>query len=184
MRLVLLDLEFENQSTRERDIIQIGAVEVDLVTGEILPFFNEFVALPQGEVLSTFISRLTGISKDEVASARSAEEVFRDFWKAFRRADVDGNLSAWGDDAEWIRQESRRHGVRIPTKVTDIDIKKMFQFFRLQRGLGTREKTGLINTLEAFDLGFEGRHHNAYDDAYNTARLLLQALRSPDPQDP
>ena len=181
MKLVILDLEFENQGGR--DIIQVGAVEVDLLRSIVSPFFNEYVALPEGVQLSDYISNLCGIYQEDLDQARPPEEVFKSFWKKFARASVKYRLAGWGDDAEWIRQESERYGVRVPKRLDEYDLKQTFQFFRFQRGLSSRHKTGLLSTIQAFGLEFEGRPHDGYDDAYNTGRVLVEALKSPSPQD-
>lgn len=176
MKIIILDLEFENLN--QLDIIQVGAVKVDLLRRTIEPFFDEFVALPEGVDLSSYITRLTGITKQDVGQARGCAEVLRDFWDAFADAEVRHRLAGWGDDAEWLVQESVRHGVKVP-QVSCLDLKQMFEFFRFQNGLSNRKKTGLMGTLKAFGLKFEGKHHNGYDDAYNTARLLLEAVKNP-----
>jgi len=180
MRLVVLDLEFENQT--QMDIIQVGAVKVDLLRRTIEPFFNEFVALPEGVPLSPYISDLTGIAPEDLSTAREASEVFKAFWKRFSEAGVAYRLGGWGDDTDWLIRESERYGVKVP-HVKALDLKSTFDFFRFQNGLSTRKRTGLRGTLDAFGLEFEGRHHNGYDDAYNTARLLLEAVKNPESPD-
>lgn len=181
MRLIILDLEFENQT--QLDLIQVGAVKVDLLRRTIEPFFSEFIALPDGVELSPYIENLTGITPQQVGQARGGKKVLRQFWDLFANASVSGRLAGWGDDAEWLIQESQRYNVPVPRNVQCMDLKQMFQFFRFQNGISTRKKTGLMGTLDAFGLEFEGRHHNGYDDAYNTARLLMEAVRNPENPD-
>lgn len=181
MNLIVMDLEFEPHV--QRDIIQVGAVKVDLLRRTIVPFFDEYVKLPEGIELTDYISDLTGITLKDLEEAGGAKEVLKRFWKAFSKAGVAGRLAGWGDDSEWLLQESERYNVKIPKNVQCLDLKQMFQFFRFQRGISTRTRTGLMGTLDVFGLEFEGRHHNGYDDALNTARLLMEAVRNPESPD-
>lgn len=182
MNLVIIDMEFENQT--QRDIIQVGAVKVDLQTGQIHPFFDEFIRLPPGVCLTHYIRKLTGINPADLEHAQEAKQVFTAFWSKFKKASVGYRLAGWGDDAPWIIQQSRRHNVPNIPKVVQYDIKQLFQFLRLQNGFSATNKTGLRNTMDLFEVPFVGRHHNAYDDAFNTARLLIKGLNSRDLLDP
>lgn len=182
MHLIVVDMEFENQSGSQ-EIIQIGAVHVDLQKGEVYPFFNEYVALPEGMPLSDYITDLTGITEEDLADARSLPEVLEDFWTAFDKAHAGYRLAGWGDDAVWMIEASDRCAVKVPHKTKTVDLKQTFEFFRAQRGLSNKKLTGLAGTIRAFGLTFKGRHHDAYDDALNTGLLLVEAIKNPDPRD-
>lgn len=178
MKIIIVDLEFENQA-KCFEVIQIGAVVVDLVRSTITPMMDELIQLPEGVVLSPYISNLTGIQAEDLDKARTFKEVFRDFWGKVEQAECKKRIGGWGADVDVLIDQSVRYGVKAPQRLDSYDVKQAFNFFRTQVGLSVRHKTGLQSTLKSFGLTFKGSPHNAYDDAYNTARLLLKAVKYP-----
>jgi inhibitor of KinA sporulation pathway (predicted exonuclease) len=182
VKIIILDLEFENQ--RGFEIIQVGAVKVDLHRRTLEPFFDELVKLPEGMPLSSFISNLTKIKAKDLNKARTFKEVMTDFWAKVEEAHCGQKVGGWGNDVQIIKEQSARYGVSVPKKLDAYDIKHLFNFFRAQSKISNRHKTGLQSTLQAFGLDFEGQPHNAYDDAFMTAKLLMEAINNPGPKDP
>jgi len=168
MRLVVIDLEMNQPSGK---IIQIGAVVVNIRSGKIE---NGYVVLVDpGELISDEIANLTGITNERIQNGGVMPDVaFAAFWKWFEEKKVGGNIAAWGSDVWVLKEASKAAGVKYPAKLHNMDIKAVSQVFRSALPNGTKNRGGLKNTLHAFDLPFEGREHDAFDDARNTALLL------------
>jgi inhibitor of KinA sporulation pathway (predicted exonuclease) len=168
VRIVIIDLEL-NQPSRE--IIQIGAASVDLVSRKICRVFDE-VANP-GEPPSAFIADLTGISAEDVNGARPLRDVLHSFWKAFQSSNTSSRIGAWGSDVDWLVEASRKLGVSVPSGLHVWDVKTIVKFFRAAQGQSIRRGVGLAKVAENLSIPFEGRHHNAYSDADMAAKILL-----------
>lgn len=179
MRIIVTDLEL-NSPEMGYEIIQIGAVTVDLSqgtligrvddTGEIFKnhTFNEF--LKPSQPVDPRISELCCIKHlDLLEIGKPQAETLDNFWKFVGNKPV----VAWGYDVKKLLAESHIHGCKeIPKRVQEIDLKALSILFR-QALPNTKRKGGLKNTMDAFGLEFIGQQHDAYWDAYNTAQLML-----------
>lgn len=167
MRFVVTDLEFNQPS---RSIIQIGAVVLDLQTGEIEPLFDEIV--DPDEKIDPFIDDLTGISDADCQEAEPLEQVLSRFWHEVCHSHTGKKMAAWGDDVEILVDVSDDFRENTP-KVDAFDFKQYVKLFRFMGGKSSRSGCGLANVVESLDLEFEGQQHDAYDDAYMTAKVML-----------
>jgi len=155
-----------------RNIIQVGAVTVDLVRRRIEPLFDELV---KGvEPLDSYVSQLTGIEAEALGEARPATEVLDAFWDAVRAVGEPVRLGAWGLDCKKVYKDSLKAGVTVPDPVRMYDLKEVCSPLRI----GKKGSVGcsLSKMLDAYGLPFEGHHHNAYADAHMTAKLVLALL--------
>lgn len=169
MRFIVLDLELNQPS---RSIIQIGAVTLDLKEESIEHFFDEIT--DPDEKLDTFISELTGITERQIKNAKPLRDILIQFWRKFKKARTAKRIAAWGDDVKWILEASRSLGVTPPSNLQIYDFKQFAKFFRASKGESVRSGVGLMNVLNTLDIPFEGKHHNAFDDAKMTAKLVLR----------
>lgn len=160
--LLALDLEMNQPSGR---IIQIGAVVGDRLTGKVVSHFA--VLTHPGEPLEQRIAKLCGIRPQELETAGSLEEGFAAFERWLQPFDEQRTLNplTWGggDTLELCRQlgHGQRHFGR-----RWLDVKTVFTAYQMARGeVGFG---GLARALTKVGLRFEGRKHNAADDAKNT----------------
>lgn len=167
MRVVILDLELTQPS---RKIIQIGAVVVNLKTRKIENQFNK-IANP-GELPCSHIEQLTGITSQMVIQAESFESVVAQFWGWVAEQRCSFQLGAWGSDVWKLYQDSCQVSVFPPSVPKNLDIKELAKLFRIPLASG-KKSGGLLNTMTVFGLKFQGRQHDALDDAINTAWLLV-----------
>jgi len=166
MQVVFLDLEMNQADNLEERIIEIGAVNVNLRTGEQKSFFNE-LCNPE-EKLVPFITKLTGIAQFQVDAAHNRSDVFARFWAWHQECGVRGVVYSWGDDGGLLARQSVLLGVEVP-KVNLVDFS---QFFRWLRGASQRPLGGgLKDSLKEVGMTFQGTQHRALTDAENTARL-------------
>jgi len=171
MKLIVLDLEMNQPSQK---IIQIGAVELQLSSGKIVPFFSEIVN--PGEVPNGFISQLTGISTDDVENARPITQVLIEFWEKIAQIPQPYRLGAWGSDCRKIYRDSKSLNIDVPEFLSAYDLRSLCGIHDLIEGCPTKG-LGLAKTANRLGLTFEGHHHNAFDDAWVTAKIVKACLR-------
>lgn len=169
MLLVVLDLEMVQPST---NIIQIGAVLLDTVSGEIQPFWDSVVN--PGELPDQYITNLTGITPKDVSTAPLLQKNLKAFWKKCSRLKGHKNIAAWGDDAWKIWSDSVNVGLEVPA-IVPFDLYKWLLL--TTSGIPDIQALGLQRALRFFDIPFQGSPHNAYDDAYMTAILFRHVLQ-------
>jgi inhibitor of KinA sporulation pathway (predicted exonuclease) len=171
---IIFDLEATcwEKGTRLEDmeIIEIGAVRLDVDSGEIVGEFSCFVQPVERPELSDFCTQLTGIQQDDVADAK----LFADALEAF--ADWIGSdviaVCSWGAyDIRQLRVECRRHGAELAV-VFGNHVNLKGRFAELQGG----HRFGVKRALRKMGLRFEGSHHRALDDARNIAKLARLIL--------
>ncbi len=162
MKLTIVDLEFNQPS---KALIQIGAVSLHLKTGEILSEFDTFVN-PR-ETIDSYIQDLCHISQAQVDSAPDLRTALGKFWGW-----VDGKaIGAWGGDVAHLTSLSRDLGIDYP-HIRVYDLLGMGAILR--SAIPGASSGGLLKTMHAFGMKFEGQQHNALVDARNTARLTYK----------
>lgn len=142
------------------EIIQIGAVKVE--TGER---FKATCSLQQYKVLSPRISKLTGITKQDVKNGERFQDAmarFRDF------CGEDPILLTWGfNDIPILRQNMAFYG--LDTAITDKSYNLQIMFNQ-QFDPGTMVR-GLSYAVDFFHLTVEDSYHDGLNDAAYTAEV-------------
>ncbi len=165
--IVSLDLEYNQPSQR---IIQIGAVIGNLMTGEVVDRFSGFIN--PGEALNPEIEKLCGISLHDVDSAPDILEGYQ-LLVAWLKPYADQrslNPLTWGaGDSQDLREAVRIDGkdrLAWPFGLRWIDVKTVFTSWRAAHN--RQWVGGLGRSMTELGLTFQGRRHNALDDAENT----------------
>lgn len=176
--LILIDFETTCEAngrlTRdEMEIIEIGAIKIDKVTGEIFDEFSSFVRPANNPRLSTFCSALTGIRQTDIDSADSFEEVLAN-WKDWLGHPF-WTYASWGEFDRTILERCLLEMGEELIFANHINLKA-----RATSSFGLK-KSGLSETLRYLGLGFEGRHHRALDDVLNIAKILPHLSIDDDP---
>ena len=149
--------------------IQIGAA-VFTVNGVLLEQFETYVN--PGEPIAPFITKLTGITDQNVQGAPSIKEAYEMLEYIHAKHKCFKNPIVWGsgvrNDSQIIHQESGVErdnfmGYRV------IDAKSIFQSTQMIQGKLVRG--GLEKTCKHLGIGFEGKAHTALADAMNTFRV-------------
>lgn len=169
MRMIIMDLEMNQPSGT---IIQIGACVIDTQKKGVDSKFDS-VCNP-GELPSEFITGLTGITRSDVQNAPPIHDVLTSFWDWAREVKAGKRMGAWGKDIPILQRASALYKIRYVWP-KQYDIK---QYVNLHIHFHKREKLGmgLEKCLELYGIEFEGKQHNAYCDAYNTALLLNKVI--------
>lgn len=179
--IVSLDLEMNQPSGR---IIQIGAVIGNVQTGEIISHFDAKVN-PR-EALDERIAKLTGISAAELDAAAplsAAGEALEAWLTPFAEERTLNPLTWGGGDTETLREQLACTDERWMFGRRWIDVKTLYVAWRMAQDKGI--SGGLAKAMTKLKLAFQGRKHNARDDALNTFRIyraLLAEFRTQAPE--
>ncbi len=174
MNYVVIDLEMCNSSINGRnfyEIIQIGAVILNSKY-KIIDQFNTLVKPRYGKV-NTFIKKLTGISNGKLHNAPEFETAINDFLMWIPENE-EVRCVSWSDsDMIQIRKEmalKNYYSQRMKELFnTWIDCQILFG-----EKLEMKNRTKLEDALMIFDISPEGRLHDGFYDAYNTALLYAK----------
>ncbi len=176
---VSLDLEMNQPSGR---IIQVGAVLGRLDDGARLSRFSAYVN--PGEPLAEDISTLCGITPATLEMAGTLEEAFellKRWMHPFAEQRQLNPLTWGGGDADLLREQLNLQDARWPFGRRWVDVKTVFAAW--QHANGQEANGGLGTSMKRVGLVFEGRKHDAADDAWNTFRMYHRLLRLMRPTD-
>lgn len=180
MRYVVVDLEMnklDNQYTEEKkicnqEIIEIGAVMLDNGHQEISRF-KTYVKPQYSEKIRDVITKLTGITTKMVKDAPVFEEAVKQFFGWCFSYDGECQVQAWSDsDLHQILAEiALKHYVINKKEQELIDNWMDFQNEYIVK-LGLERVVSLEKALKYAGIEFQGKQHDALDDAKNTADLF------------
>lgn len=171
INLMALDLELNKPSG---SIIQIGAVVGNLKTGEIL---EEYLChINVGEPIDPFITKLTGIRQEDVDRGYSLKTSYQQLIEMHKRYDCFRNCLTWGGgDSIELRKQLNLDNERFLFGRRWLDAKTLFISYRFSKGLS--HQAGLAKALVKMGMKFEGKKHQACDDALNTFRIYRNLLK-------
>ena len=175
MNFIVLDLEATcwqgNDMNRRQEIIELAAYSVNGYR-EWNDSFQRFIKPKEHPRLSAYCTELTSITQDQINKAKRFDAVFIDFQEWLESHDHPQLLCTWGSkDIPMIREECAVHDLDCSFLPQAINLKSQYaQMHQLGK------EVGLIKALDYTGIDFEGSHHRAVDDAYNTARLFLHYL--------
>jgi inhibitor of KinA sporulation pathway (predicted exonuclease) len=182
-RAVVLDLEAtccddKSFPRSEMEVIEFGAVVVDMRTKQVIQEYDEFVRPEIHPVLTPFCTKLTSITQDDMAIANPFVDVFTRFlaecW------DDVSILVTWGDfDVHILSEEFGLHRAEFETGgISGFP-------FPEERHLNAKQavadalqirRRGVSAMLTHLGLPFEGRHHRGIDDSKNIWKIVRIAL--------
>jgi inhibitor of KinA sporulation pathway (predicted exonuclease) len=155
----------------QMETIEIGLVVIDLETLEIVDEFQRFIRPQINPVLTDFCKRLTSIQQADVDSAATYVEVGQEL-RAFINHYPNAAWASWGDyDA---RQLERDAGfAACPSLLAGL---QHFNVRKWHKGLYDNQPKGLMQTVEAMGLVWQGTYHRGIDDASNVASIVKEML--------
>jgi len=175
MNYIVYDLEFTVIRKQEwlAEIIEIGAARVKEVDGklQIADTFQSFVKPLRDSSFTQHTTTFTGITLQDIQNAPSLASAL----DAFRTwiGSEPYYLCAWGpDDKYQLVKSCNEHKIPLDWIRNHNDIQKQFS---KKRSTETYRQIGLKKALELLEIGFEGSHHRAVDDAVNTAKVFIAA---------
>ncbi|MBR3242774.1 MAG: 3'-5' exonuclease [Parasporobacterium sp.] len=168
---VAFDLETTGKSSKIDSIIEIGAVKV--VNGKVIEsteyIFQELVQPLDYKKVSVEITKLTGITNDEVYSARPIWEVFPDFMKFAGDAVLVG-FNCMSFDSRFVVRAGRYSNLIIDNKY--FDVMRYVRKFREQID-SEMDSLTLGNVSQVLNIE-NPRAHRALADAITTAKVFLK----------
>lgn len=180
MKHIVVDLEMNTVTKRPEisvlcnmETIEIGAVMLDDSLQEIASF-RTYVKPEYNSTIAPKIQKLTGITYPMVAGAPSFCEAFRMFTRWCLGTGDEVTVYAWSEtDFNQICKEMTLKNYEPEPEERVICDRKWSDFQEeFDTRLGFQKQLSLRNALEMMGFGFEGREHDALDDARNTAELL------------
>ncbi len=148
----------------QSDIIQIGWCWLLLPSLEITKPQMLYVK-PTRSKISDFCTELTGILPKQVMSAQPLANVCQNLIN--NHGTKARPWMTWGNDAPGLQQECEELGANFPFSESYFNAQDLASIL-----LGLPLRMGLDAALRLMDMSFEGRHHQAPDDAYNLARIV------------
>lgn len=177
-KFISIDLEMNKPSGK---IIQIGACIGDISTGNITDELS--IIVNPLEPIDPFITELTGITQEQVdAEGILLEEAYTKLVDYFNLHKPFINSITWGggDTVEIAKQVKELNSNVFeshpwPFGRRWIDTKTLFVSWRFSQGEPIQG--GLAKSMTKVGLKFEGRKHNALDDAKNTFKMYCRMLK-------
>jgi inhibitor of KinA sporulation pathway (predicted exonuclease) len=172
MNYIVFDMEFTvlRRSQYLADILEIGAIKLSDEGGQLslVDLFHTHVRPNNYKTITPLTTEFTGITQEQVNNAPAFKDVVNDFtcWLG----DSPYFMCSWGpDDKYQLVRHCALHKIELDWIQNYNDIQLMFT--RLQ-GADHGQRFGLKKALAATEIDFLGSHHNALDDAFNTAKLF------------
>lgn len=176
-----LDLELNQPSNK---IIQVGAVVGNIKTGEVVDklscIVNPKETLGTCNDGTTTITQLTGITQEMVDNGMELQDAYLQLVNMSKKWDCFCNPITWGG-GDSIELKEQLTGAQIngliswPFGRRWIDAKTIYVTHRLANDLPP--KGGLARACNSFGMPFQGRKHDAMDDAYNTFRIYYKMMK-------
>lgn len=174
--ILVLDLEatccdLKTIKSHRTEIIEIGAVMVDVENLTPSSEFQTFIKPVRHPTLTEFCRQLTSISQEQVDAAPIYPEAITQFqgWLANYPNFIFGS---WGDyDRRQFKQDSKFHRLPYPIASEHLNLKKKFaENQQLDRPYG------MAHALKFVGLPLDGTHHRGIDDARNIVKLMPYIL--------
>lgn len=172
--ICLIDLETNGEDYPDVRITQIGAVFLEATTLKEKAHFNMYV---DGRPLSPKSIEITGITEAMLEGKPKFHEVGKPFSGWAYGVGQDFIPSSWGThfDIPVLRWEYAMNKMKFGLPGKSFCVKSMFSAFCWMREVPIYRCS--VNTaLKILGLEFEGKPHDALDDARNEARILRVAL--------
>lgn len=170
MNYIVFDLEatcWENDRTKQNEIIEIGAVKVNNKL-QVVDEFQTFIKPKLNPWLSDFCKKLTSIKQDDVNAAPMFPQAIYKFQDWIGEEDY--FLCSWGVyDKSQLKKDCGLHKIRTEWINNHISIKHQHgKLIGIDRGVGMEKALQMLN------LPLEGTHHRGIDDARNIAKIFVK----------
>ncbi|EEL69837.1 Exonuclease RNase T and DNA polymerase III [Bacillus mycoides] len=157
------------------EIVDIGAVKIDVSTMKVIGEFSELVK--PSAPLTRHTTKLTGITKKDLIGVGNFPQIIEKFIQFIGE---DSIFVSWGkEDYRFLSQDCTLYGVECPCmeKESRFDVQK----FVFQAYEELFEHTPSLQfAVDQLGLTWEGKQHRALADAENTANIFLKAYSERD----
>lgn len=175
---IAIDLELNKENGSTTDIIQIGAVAGNPLTGEIYESLSAYVKI--ANPLDSFIVQLTGITDNKLQTeGTTLLEAYYKLVALSKKYNCHRSFIQWGGgDANELKEQLLLTGLNYDEWLGGyrcIDVKTVAQSILLARGVSAQG--GLKKICSKFGISFKGPAHTADKDAENTFILYVELLK-------
>ena len=180
MQRIMLDIEWtcDNRCFTNNEIIEIAAMKLDNNLQEI-ESFHTYVRPRSKSFLTTFTTKLTGITNNDIKSAPDFPTAFEMLRKFV--GDEDTLFIMWGTNDEAVL---KRHVYSYGLNQQNKKWFNALEFKDLQQDYDTmacsRKLTSVTDALINFGDKYEGSKHRALNDVFNTCKIY-RFMRTYDP---
>lgn len=171
-RFIVFDIERNFRPYKSEDpseIVDIGAVKIDVSTMKVIGEFSELVK--PSAPLTRHTTKLTGITKKDLIGVEKSPQIIEKFIQFIGEDSV---FISWGkEDYHFLSHDCTLHGLECPCMEKDsrFDLQKFI--FQAYEEL-FEHTPSLQFAVEQLGLTWEGKQHRALADAENTANILLK----------
>ena len=175
-KIIIVDLEATcwdkgQHSSKNMEIIEIGAVKVYVNDLQIVDEYDAFIKPIKFPILSDFCKELTTIKQEDVDSADEFPRVWQSFLDWIGDYE-DVSIASWGAyDKIQMLQDCILHKLKFPFNQNHINLKKWFS------GFHNGKKYGMKRALNIVGLDLIGNHHRGIDDAKNIWRIVEKIIK-------
>lgn len=168
---IALDLEFNQPSEK---IIQIGAVAGDPLSGQIYEELSLYVN--PGEQLNPNIVQLTAITDKQLATAPDLLEQLKRLNALFNKYGAKQEAILWGTgDTDMLYEQKPENFKPAFMRRMALDVKSVYRAYAIKHGL--KSNKNLVDAVRNCGLNFEGRPHDALNDARATFKMAEFMIR-------
>ena len=154
-----------------KEVVQIGAVKLDAESFAPLAEFDQLVRPRVNFPLPAYFEKLTGISSEQVA--RSGAD-FAAAFASFLEFAGDGPVASFGRDDRVLDENIRLYGM---TGASALPVFYDLRGWFAVQGVDPRGMHS-CDIGPAVGIPFEGRNHNALDDARSIAAAMAKMAKS------
>lgn len=185
MYYIIFDLEFNqdfsslqdvnrNRSQYPFEIIQIGAIKLDLKFNTIATF-NRYIKPTIYTKISPFITELTGITNEQLQLEKPFSEIYNEYIEFIN--DPESYFCIWGmSDIKELYKNVEYHQLNLKL------LPKLFiniqPYVSLHLNLPEKHLLRLQKAVELLNLAITYPFHNALYDAYYTAEIFKKIYNS------
>jgi inhibitor of KinA sporulation pathway (predicted exonuclease) len=185
--LIVVDLEATcdygpnpKVTTQTAEIIEFPWILIDTQTMKIIDEQQIYVRPDNMEGITSYTTKLTGISKDTVKSRCNLQSAIRQFDEYIRRKFGNKKEFCLLTDGIWdlqvqLHKEAQKKKINLAWYYKEyLDLKEEFRLFF--PWFPETFHPELKTMLKAFNLEFIGQPHNGLDDSRNIAQVILKLL--------
>lgn len=152
------------------EIIEIGIAIINLQNLTIVSKESILVS-PIESMVSDYCTTLTSLTQLQVEMGIPYDKACTIISNKYK-----GRSRTWGSwgnyDRIQIGRQCQERGIIYPFGATHLNIKNLFTLRRRHP-----KEVGMAKALKILGIELEGRHHRGDDDAYNTAKILIELLK-------
>ncbi len=168
MNTISIDLEM-NKSETSNKIIQLGYTINNAKDGRTI--IQKRIYINPNEEITPFIQQLTNIYQYQVDMGVTLEEAYQMMVNDITKYQTTKYPLQWGLDHMELRSQLGIEWKDYVFSRRCIDVKSLYQAYAMARPQG-KTVAGLGKACEVLGIEFEGRQHDALNDAINTFKVF------------